>query len=71
MRVNREEIRQIFRKIDVDNDKCIRYSEYRRAIRKTPELLDWFDLLNSAKGSGGGVNNNLTAKSQTINQSDV
>ena len=53
VRINRSDVQHIFRKIDVDDDKVIRYSEYRRALRKNPELLDWFDILNSAKGSGG------------------
>ena len=53
VRINRSDVQQIFRKIDIDDDKVIRYSEYRRALRKNPELLDWFDILNSAKGSGG------------------
>lgn len=49
VRVNRQDLHRIFREIDVDDDKVIRYSEYRRAIRKNPNLVDWFSLLNSAK----------------------
>ena len=40
---------RIFREIDVDDDRVIRFSEYRRAVQKNPELVDWFSMLNSAK----------------------
>ena len=49
VRVNRNEIYQIFKQIDYNNDESISYYEYRRALKKNPELLDWFELLNSAK----------------------
>jgi len=49
VRISRAELLQIFRTIDIDNDGSVRYTEYRRALRKNPELLDWFDLLNTQK----------------------
>ena len=52
VRVDKAQMYQLFRKIDEDDDRVIRYSEYRRALRKNPDLLDWFEMLNSAKGSG-------------------
>ena len=47
VRISRAEILKIFQTIDIDGDGSVFYSEYRKALRKNPELLDWFELLNS------------------------
>ena len=52
VRLSRQEMYDIFAQIDTDSSGSISYKEYRRALRKNPNLLDWFDLLNSGKRSG-------------------
>lgn len=49
VRVNRSQIYEIYKQFDQNGDECISYYEYGRALRKNPDLLDWFELLNSAK----------------------
>lgn len=52
VRLSRQELYEIFNQIDTSNNGSISYREYRRALIKNPNLLDWFDLLNSGKRSG-------------------
>ena len=52
VRVSKQELFEIFTKIDSDKNGVIRYAEYKAALRENPDLLDWFDLLNSGKRSG-------------------
>jgi len=38
---------EIFEQISNKNKAYISYDQYRKALIKNPELLDWFDILNS------------------------
>ena len=53
VRVDKQEIRSTFTQLDLDNDGVISFKEYFQALRKNPDLLDWFELLNSAKETPG------------------
>ena len=35
--------------MDLDNDDKISFAEYRMALLKNPDILDWFEILNNAK----------------------
>ena len=71
VRVNRQEIYQIFKQIDINNDESISFHEYRRALKKNPELLDWFELLNSAKTKGGEPSAAASARVSQIDEAEV
>lgn len=52
VRVSKKELLEIFSQIDKNGSGEISYSEYKLALRKNPDLLDWFDLLDQGKRSG-------------------
>lgn len=63
VRVDKQQIWKIFRTIDNDGDGVLYFVEYRKCLKDNPNLLDWFQILNSAKDErpetigGGGVRN--------------
>ena len=51
VRVDRNEMKQVFMNLDMDQDEKISFKEYHFALRRNPEIIDWFKILNNAKES--------------------
>ena len=49
VRVDKQQIWKIFTTIDNDGDGVLYFVEYRKCLKENPNLLDWFQILNSAK----------------------
>jgi Ca2+-binding EF-hand superfamily protein len=47
VRINRQFMYDIFSQISHKDPMSISFDEYRKALHKNPELLDWFEILNS------------------------
>ena len=46
VRIDKHTIYKIFEQIDVDGDGMIVYQEYTESLKRNPDLLDWFAILN-------------------------
>ena len=46
VKVEKEGLRQIFDKMDVNKDGIVDVEEYKKALKGNPQLFQWFDLLN-------------------------
>ena len=54
VRVDKQQIWKIFTTIDNDGDGVLYFVEYRKCLKENPNLLDWFQILNSAKDDRPG-----------------
>lgn len=46
VKVDKEGLRELFLKMDVNKDGIVDLKDYKDALKKNPQLFSWFDILN-------------------------
>ena len=49
--VDREALKKIFDKMDVDGDGEVTLKEYKKVMLEEPSLFEWFNILNNVSTS--------------------